>query len=246
MTNNNFSTPPILGENNRESVRFSLTNSQERSIFTKVFAWMGGALFLTAVVSMLFVKLGLANYVLASPTLMWLLIIAQFILVMVLNARIWKMSFASAATLMIIYSILNGTTLSFIFFVFSLGTIARVFFITAGMFGVMAVLGATIKRDLSPLYSYLMMFLLGLIIAIVVNLFVQSTALDWLISVLGVIVFTILTAVDTSRIKRIIAKEYEEGTDVESIHKVALIGSLQLYLDFINLFIYLLRLLGRD
>ena len=91
-----------------------------------------------------------------------------------------------------------------------------------------------------------MMFLLGLIIAIVVNLFVQSTALDWLISVLGVIVFTILTAVDTSRIKRAIAKEYEEGADVESLHKVALIGSLQLYLDFINLFIYLLRLLGRD
>ena len=124
-------------------------------------------------------------------------------------------------------------------------SIATTFFIAAGMFGVMALVGATTKRNLSPIYRYLIMTLVGLILASLVNIFLRNTIMDLIISAVGVVLFVILTAVDTNRIKKMIT-EYNGVVDNETIRKIALMGALSLYLDFINLFLYLLRFFGRN
>lgn len=245
MTDYNFQTPPPLPkENELENVSFSYSPSLERSLFTKVFAWMGGALFVTAVVALLVASSNWVFSIITNPILFWGFIIAELLVVIIMTARLQKMSFATAAVLMILYSVLNGVTLSIVFLAYSLGSIARVFFITAGMFALMAVIGAKTKRNLAPAVRYLMMALIGLILMSVVNIFLQSTPLDWIISGIGVVLFTILTAVDTNRIKHTVREMVAAGADTESLHKLALVGSLQLYLDFINLFLYLLRFFG--
>ena len=174
--------------------------------------------------------------------LMWVLMIAELVLVVVLSARIHKMSFTTAGIMFVAYSILNGATLSFIFLAYTMSSIATTFFITAGMFGGMALVGNFIKKDLSGMGRFLLMALIGLIIASVVNIFLKSSGLDWVVSILGVLVFAGLTAYDTQKIKFML-RQY--GTEVnESTMKIALLGSLTLYLDFINLFLYLLRFFG--
>ena len=175
---------------------------------------------------------------------MWLLIIAELVLVFVLSARINKMSVATATIMLIVYSALNGVTLSFIFVVYSLGSIAKTFFITTGMFGVMALVGATTKRDLSKLGSILFMALIGLIIASLVNIFLRSSGLDWVISLIGVVLFTALTAYDVQRVKQLAAES--DLYDDTQVGRLAVISALSLYLDFINLFLYLLRFFGRN
>ena len=212
-------------------------------VMRKTFGWMTMCLLITALTAMGVVNSGLF-YQIASSGAMWLLIIAELVLVFVLSARINKMSVTTATIMLIVYSVLNGATLSFIFLAYSLGSITKTFFITTGMFGVMALVGATTKRDLSKMGSILFMALIGLIIASLVNIFLHSSGLDWIISLIGVVLFTALTAYDVQRVKRL-ATESDLYDDTQ-VGRLAVISALSLYLDFINLFLYLLRFFGRN
>ncbi|ALA93648.1 FtsH-interacting integral membrane protein [Porphyromonas gingivalis AJW4] len=209
-----------------------------------VFTWMFGALGITALTAMLVAKSSLIYTMIMNPGLLWGLIIAELALVFILSARIGKMSFFTSSLLFTIYSILNGVTLSSIFIVYTMTSIAATFFITAGMFGAMALWGYFTKKDLSKWGSIFFMLLIGLILATVVNLFLRSGAMGFIISIVGVIIFTGLTAFDVNKIKQMLAQMqgFEEG---DVVRKVALMGALTLYLDFINLFLYLLRFFGR-
>ena len=213
------------------------------TVMRKTFGWMTMCLLITALTAMGVVNSGLF-YQIASSGVMWLLIIAELVLVFVLSARIHKMSVTTATIMLIVYSVLNGATLSFIFLAYSLGSIAKTFFITTGMFGVMALVSATTKRDLSKMGSILFMALIGLIIASLVNIFLHSSGLDWIISLIGVVLFTALTAYDVQRVKRL-ATESDLYDDTQ-VGRLAIISALSLYLDFINLFLYLLRFFGRN
>lgn len=173
----------------------------------------------------------------------WVLFIAELGLVFYTTARINRLSLTTATTLFIIYSALNGVTLSSIFMVYAMTSIAKVFFITAGTFGVMALYGSVTKTDLSRFGNLFLMALFGLIIATLANLFIKSSGFDLILSYVGVVLFVGLTAWDSQQIKR--ALSMQAGMD-ESAQKVALLGALELYLDFINLFLYLLRIFGRS
>ena len=214
------------------------------ALMRKVFVWMTLALAIT----------GLTAYgVATSPTILSLifsskvtffgLIIAEFALVFAISGAINRMSLSTATMLFILYSVINGATLSSIFLTFSVATISKVFFITAGTFGAMALVGYTTKTDLTSMGKLLFMALLGIIIASVVNMFVGSSGLDLILSYVGVLVFVGLTAYDTQKIKQMCQAAPDAG---ESTQKLALIGALSLYLDFINLFLYLLRIFGNN
>lgn len=214
------------------------------ALMRKVFVWMTLALAIT----------GLTAYgVATSPTILSLifssnvtvfgLIIAEFALVFAISGAINRMSLSTATMLFILYSVINGATLSSIFLTFSVATISKVFFITAGTFGAMALVGYTTKTDLTSMGKLLFMALLGIIIASVVNMFVGSSGLDLILSYVGVLVFVGLTAYDTQKIKQMCQAAPDAG---ESAQKLALIGALSLYLDFINLFLYLLRIFGNN
>ena len=214
------------------------------ALIRKVFVWMTLALAIT----------GLTAYgVATSPTILSLifsskvtffgLIIAEFALVFAISGAINRLSLSTATMLFILYSVINGATLSSIFFAFSVATIGKVFFITAGTFGAMALVGYTTKTDLTSMGKLLFMALLGIIIASVVNMFVASSGLDLILSYVGVLVFVGLTAYDTQKIKQMCQAAPDAS---ESTQKLALIGALSLYLDFINLFLYLLRIFGNN
>ncbi len=240
--------PPLYGANRAYSAestgRRDMSAISTRALFNNVFLWMFGALLVTALTALAVVHTDLF-YLLVNGPAMFVCIIAELVLVFVLSARIGKMSFTTATVMMVIYSALNGVTLSIIFAAYTMTSIATTFFITAGMFGVMALVGATTKHNLSPIYRYLIMTLVGLILASLVNIFLRNTIMDLIISAVGVVLFVILTAVDTNRIKTMIT-EYNGVVDNETIRKIALMGALSLYLDFINLFLYLLRFFGRN
>ncbi|MBR5689423.1 MAG: Bax inhibitor-1/YccA family protein, partial [Prevotella sp.] len=165
------------------------------------------------------------------------------ILVFWVSARIEKLSLTTATLMFILYSVLNGATLATIFLAYSPEIITKTFFVTAGTFGAMAVYGYFTKSDLSSWGKLLIMAVIGLIIAGVVNMFLKSSMMDLVVSVLGVLIFVGLTAYDSQKIKRMLAMQTDMG---ETAQKVALMGALSLYLDFINLFLYLLRLFGRE
>ncbi|RMG75494.1 MAG: Bax inhibitor-1/YccA family protein [Bacteroidetes bacterium] len=173
--------------------------------------------------------------------MMYVVMFAPLIFVIVLASRINKMSFTAASLTFATYSLINGISFSFIFLVYDLGAIFKVFLITAGTFGAMALAGATTKLDLSKMGSILFMALIGIIIASVVNWFLGSPMLDYLISIAGVVIFSGLTAYDTQKLIRIGAQVDAES---ETSRKIALMGALTLYLDFINLFLFLLRIFG--
>ena len=175
----------------------------------------------------------------ASP-LMWLFLLAPLGLVMLLSFGIDRLSAGTALTIFFIYAALLGLSLASIFLVYTHGSIARVFFISAATFGATSFYGYTTQRDLTSVGSFMFMGLIGLIIASVVNIFLRSTGLDWAISVIGVIVFVGLTAYDTQRIK----ESYDVNDDGTISGRKAVMGALRLYLDFINLFLMLLRILG--
>ena len=178
-----------------------------------------------------------------NRAVMWVLLLAELGLVFYTTARINRLSLSTATTLFIVYAALNGVTMSFIFMAFTTATIAKVFFITAATFGATAVYGYDTKADLSKMGNLFLMALFGLIIATVVNMFIKSTSLDLVLSYIGVVLFVGLTAWDSQQIKRMLSMQV--GLD-EGAQKVALIGALSLYLDFINLFLYLLRIFGRN
>jgi hypothetical protein len=179
-----------------------------------------------------------------NPILLIVFILAYFGLVMYLSGRINKMSAATATSLFIVYSGLTGVLLASIFLVYTAESIASTFFICAGTFVGCSIYGWTTKRDLTSWGGFLMMGLIGVIIAIVVNMFIQSSAMSMMIGCIGVIVFVGLTAYDTQKLKNM-ALTQPAGLDGAVVRKGAILGALSLYLDFINLFLMLLRLFGQ-
>lgn len=214
------------------------------AIIRKVYTWMALALAITGITAYgVATSPNILGLIFSSPWTMWGLFGAEFLLVIMLSARLHKLSLTTATMMFVLYSVLNGATLSCIFLVYTMSSIASTFFICAATFGVMSVYGAVTKKDLSGMGRILFMALIGLIIATVVNIFLKSGGFNLVISALGVLIFVGLTAYDTQKIKTYLS-QYDVAD--ESAQKLALIGALELYLDFINLFLYLLRFLGNN
>lgn len=220
-------------------------NTAYRTLMGKVYLWMTLALAVTGLTALYVASSpGLVQSIFASRGTFWLLVIAELALVFILSARIMKMSFSTAGIMFALYSVLNGVTMSFIFIAYTSTSIATAFFVTAGMFAAMSFIGFVTKKDLSSFGSFFTMALIGLIIASVVNIFLNSSVMYWIITYVGVLLFVGLTAYDTQKIKQMLIEYGDEVND--STQKLALIGSLSLYLDFINLFLYILRLFGNN
>jgi FtsH-binding integral membrane protein len=214
------------------------------AILKDVYLWMTSALVISGLTAMLVAgNPTLINAIFSSKFGFIAIILAQLGLVMLISSRINKLSVLTATVLFILYAALTGVTLSSIFLVFTQESITSVFFITAGTFAVVSAFGYITKKDLSSLGNILFMGLIGIIIASVVNWFLHSEMLYWIVSYVGVLIFVGLTAYDTQKIKQM-AIEYSNG-NFEITKKVALIGALSLYLDFINLFLHLLRIFGK-
>jgi FtsH-binding integral membrane protein len=210
-----------------------------------VFMIMAIGLTLTGVTAYAFADMILNNpaqygYLVFGP-MRWVIIFAPVAIVLILSGMINTLSYAAATVAFGLYAVANGLSLSFIFFVYSLGSIASCFFIAAGMFGAMAIYGMTTKTNLNSWGSYLFMALIGIIIASLVNLFLQSPGFSYFIAFITVIVFAGLTAYDMQNIMQI---GMGVDSDTEEVRKSAIIGALALYLDFINIFLALLRLFG--
>jgi len=210
-----------------------------REYMLRVYNYMASGLALTGIVAYVAAFSGLYAAIARTP-LIWLVILAPLGLVFLMSYGIQRMQASTAQMVFWLYAGLMGLSLAMVFLVFTGTSVARVFFITAGTFGAMSLYGYTTRRDLSQFGSFLFMGLIGIVIAGVVNLFIGSTALQFAISVIGVIVFVGLTAYDTQQIKEM----YYEGDDYETGSKKAIMGALRLYLDFINLFMLLMQLLG--
>jgi FtsH-binding integral membrane protein len=214
----------------------------QRAFVTKVFSWMAAGLMLTGIVSL---------FVLQSETLLELLltsrfafigvIIAQLGLVIWLSARVQHMSAGTATMVYLGYSALTGLTFALIFLAYTASSIASTFFVTAGTFAAMSLYGYVTRRDLTGLGSFMMMGLIGMIIASVVNIWLENSTVYWITTYIGVLIFVGLTAYDTQKIKNM-SLAVADGGELEQ--KGAIIGALSLYLDFINLFLLLLRIMG--
>ena len=211
-----------------------------RAYMLRVYNYMASGLLLTGIVAYFVANTpSLANAIFGTP-LVWVVMLAPLAFVMVLSFGINRLSVGAAQAIYWVYCATMGASLAAILLVFTGASVARVFFITAATFGGMSLYGYTTRSDLSRFGSFLMMGLIGIILASVVNIFIGSTAVQFAISVIGVLVFVGLTAYDTQRIKDI----YLEGDDGETAGKKSLMGALTLYLDFINLFMMLLQLFG--
>jgi uncharacterized protein len=209
-----------------------------RNYMLRIYNYMAAGVALTALVAWLTYQL-IGPALLQSP-LMWIFILAPLALVFFLSARINTLSATTARALFFVYAALVGVSLSILFHIYTSSSITRVFFITAATFGALSIFGYTTRRDLSGFGTFLFMGLIGIIIASLVNLFLRSTELDWLISIIGVGVFAGLTAYDTQRIKAM----YDGADDEISAGRKSIMAALSLYLNFINLFMMLLRLAG--
>ena len=210
----------------------------QNTLIRQVYAWMGGGLLVTALLAMVTVSSPiLLNAIFGNRLVFYGLILGELGLVVAITGAINRLSASVASLLFIIYAALNGVTMSAIFAVYTAESVSSTFVITAATFGSMSAFGYLTKRDLTGWGSFLFMGLIGVVIASVVNIFTQSSAVAWIISAVGVIVFTGLTAYDTQKIKAM------AGAGAEG-RKPAILGALTLYLDFINLFLMLLRLLG--
>lgn len=220
-----------------------ITNEVFSVLLKNVYAWMALALGLTGVAAM-YVSSNriILEYLFEHLGLLMGLFIAEFVVAIVFTALFKRLSFNTASILFGLYSLLTGISLGPIFILFTKESIALTFFVTAGTFGAMSLYGYFTKRDLSPWGRYLLMGLFGIIIASVANIFLQSTRVEWITTYVGVVVFVLLTAYDTQNIKNVLAEKDEVD---ESSLKLALYGSFMLYLDFINLFLELLKLLGK-
>ena len=209
--------------------------------FNSVYAWMASGLALTAVVAWWVSTQPQIIRAIFGSGLIWVLFIAQLGLVFGLSAAVTKISSTVATALFMVYAALNGETLSIIFLAYRMPSIAGAFVVTAGMFGAMSIYGFTTKRDLTRMGSLLFMALIGLIIASVVNLFWANSTLYWIVTYAGVLIFVALTAYDTQKLRYIAA---QTAGDREMSARLSIYGALTLYLDFINLFLYMLRILG--
>ena len=209
-------------------------------LMRKVYTWMTLALVLTGLTAYgVATSPGIMMALYSNSALMWGLVIAEFALVIGISAAINRLSLATATLMFVAYSVINGAMLSSIFMIYTAASIASVFFITAATFAVMALIGYTTKTDLTSVGKLLFMALIGLVIATIVNMFIGSSTLTMICSYVGVLIFVGLTAYDSQKIKNMLMQAPDAG---ESSQKLALLGALTLYLDFINLFIYLLRI----
>jgi uncharacterized protein len=218
--------------------RTSAVDAGLRAHMLRVYNYMATGVGLTGLVAMLTYQFT-GPELLQSP-LMWVFMLAPFALVFFISARISKLSAEAARLLFFVYAALMGLSLSTIFHVYTGASITRVFFISAATFGALSIWGYTTQRDLSGFGTFLFMGLIGIVIANLVNIFLKSSGLDWMISLVGVSVFAGLTAYDTQRIKAM----YDRSDDAASAGRKAVMGALSLYLNFINLFMFMLRLAG--
>ena len=213
------------------------------ALMRKVYVWMTLALAITGLTAY-----GVANspgvlqMIYGNSIVMWGRIIAELAIVLGVSGAINRLSLTTATLMFILYSIINGALFSSIFLVYTSSSISTVFFISAGVFAAMAFVGYTTKTDLTSMGKLLLMALIGMIIASVVNIFVKSSAMELIVSYIGVVVFVGLTAYDSQKIKQMLLDAPDQG---ETYQKIALLGALSLYLDFINLFLYLLRIFGK-
>ena len=211
------------------------------SVMKRVYVKMTLGLIVTALVSLWCASTpAVMSFFATHSFMMWVLIIVEFGLVFGISGGINKLSTSAATGLFYLFAVVNGLMLFPIFMGYTHTSIAKTFFITAGTFGAMSIFGYTTKQDLTKFGTYLIMALFGLIIVSIVNIFAKSSSLEWIISGVGVLIFIGLTAWDTQTIKR-----WAESAPAESTGKLATLGALSLYLDFINLFLYLLRFFGR-
>lgn len=231
--NQNMTPPPYYGSN----AVVTQTNSVMKRVYLRMFVGM----LISA-----FCALGIAsspsamNFFFANQIVFWGIFIGMLVMAFVIPARLTRMSTATCLLLFCIFAAAMGVWLAPLFVIYKLGTIVYTFFITAGTFGAMSIYGYFTKSDLSKYGTYMIMALWGLIIAIVVNIFLKSSGLEWVISIVGVLLFTGLTAWDTQTVKRLAAANLEP----QMADKLATMGALNLYLDFINLFLFLLRIFG--
>lgn len=210
----------------------------QNTLIRQVYAWMAGGLLVTALLAVITISSPIMlKTIFGNRLVFYALIFGELGLVVAISGAINRLSAAAASGLFLLYAALNGVTMSAIFAVYTAQSIGSTFVITAATFGAMSVYGAVTKRDLTGMGSFLFMGLIGIVIASIVNIFTKSSAASWIISAMGVIVFTGLTAYDTWKIKAMAAAGAEG-------RKPAILGALTLYLDFINLFLSLLRLLG--
>jgi len=254
----NFAVSTIDFKKMNEREWYGFTDEKERGLrekelalgkafpvlMRKVFTWMTLALAITAVAAYgVAHSYTLLSAIYSNQWVFWGLIIAELALVFTVGGAIDKLSLTTATFLFILYSVINGVTLSAIFVVYSPAVITKVFLITAATFGVMAFYGYTTKKDLTTIGRLAFMALIGLIIATIVNIFLKSSGFDMILSYIGVLIFVGLTAWDAQKIKNTLALQADAD---ETGQKIALMGALSLYLDFINLFLYLLRIFGRE
>ena len=229
-----------LDFNSIESTRYS--DSVVATLMRNVYIWMTLALVITGLTAMVTAKSeALMTFIFTNNWALIALMILQLGLVFYFSARLNRMSFSTATAVFILYSAITGLTFSSIFVVFSMSSIATTFFITAGMFAAMALVGSFTKKDFSGIGKFALMALIGLIIAGIVNMFLRNAMMDFIVSGIGVLVFAGLTAYDSQKIRQMLQMQSEIN---ESTQKLALFGSLSLYLDFINIFLYLLRFFG--
>lgn len=239
--NNNFVDSVLSNTWQNEAELESAVNACLSRVFLRMFV----ALLITAVTAYgVYSSDTMMNMIFSNMFLFFGLLIAQIALVFIISARIEKMAVGTASALFILYSVLMGVTLSFIFIIYDLGIIWNAFLVTALMFSAMAVYGHLTKRDLTSIGSYLIMGLIGVIIASVVNMFLRSEMLDFIISYIAIFVFLGLTAYNTQRTKNMLRRAHETSQQ-DAIARVSVIGALSLYLNFINLFMRILAIMGR-
>ena len=242
--NNDYELKEYVGESVSVNERQWDVSAAFPILMRKVYVWMTLALAITGITAYGVANSpGIMQAIYTNQILFWGLIIAEFALVIGVSAAINKLSLTVATLMFVAYSVINGLLLSYIFLAYTQSSIATVFFITAGTFAAMAFIGYTTKTDLSSFGKYILMALIGVVIATLVNaFFVKSTIFDLILSYAGVLIFVGLTVYDSQKIKRMLEQAPDAG---EAAQKYALLGALSLYLDFINLFIYLLRIFGR-
>ena len=238
MFNNNYTRVPTQ---NFSELGLDETFS---NVLRRVYVWMALGLLVTAGVAA-FVSVSPLSQVLAGqPLIFFALLIVELGLVVGLSWGINRISPATATLLFFAYAVLNGLTFSVLFLVYTLGSVATTFLATGALFGAMSIIGYTTKMDLSKVGSFLFMGLIGLIIAMLVNMFWANTALSWIVTFAGILLFLGLTIYDTQRIKRMTAAALQQG-DENVQARMGILGALALYLDFINLFLFILRLGGQ-
>ncbi|MFL7868113.1 MAG: Bax inhibitor-1/YccA family protein [Anaerolineales bacterium] len=238
MFNNNYTRVPTQ---NFSELGLDETFS---NVLRRVYVWMALGLLVTAGVAA-FVSVSPLSQVLAGqPLIFFALLIVELGLVVGLSWGINRISPATATLLFFAYAVLNGLTFSVLFLVYTLGSVATTFLATGALFGAMSIIGYTTKMDLSKVGSFLFMGLIGLIIAMLVNMFWANTALSWIVTFAGILLFLGLTIYDTQRIKRMTAAALQQG-DENIQARMGILGALALYLDFINLFLFILRLGGQ-